>query len=275
VRANLLYGRRFAKASAGAPDFAAVVDMLGIGPLLSRRPADLSGGEEQRVAIGRALLAGPRLLLMDEPLASLDDARKSEILPFIERLRDEQQVPIVYVTHSVAEIARLADTVVVLSAGRVQAVGPVSEVLVRPGFDAGLERSEAGGRLMARVKRHDPDGLTVLEVRAGDIYVPQVEAAIGTLVRVHIHARDVILALTRPEGLSALNILPAVVHAVGAESGAAVDVVLDLQGERLLARITSRSLEALQIGPGRLVYAVLKSVAVDRDDIGYMERHTA
>lgn len=270
VRGNLLYGSWFARPARGSPAFADVVGLLGIEQLLARRPAGLSGGEKQRVAIGRALLAGPRLLLMDEPLASLDDARKNDILPFIERLRDELRIPIVYVSHSVPEVARLASTVVVLSGGRVQAVGPVAEILASPTMFPLVGRHEAGGLLSVKVKAHnEADQLTVLAAASGELVVPRIEAALGAELRVHIRARDIMLALAPPVGLSALNVLPALVKEIGDASGPIVDVALDLRGERLLARITRRSLETLQIAPGRPVYAVVKSIAIGRRDIGF------
>ena len=176
VRQNLVFGRWFAPRRERAVDVAAVVDLLGIGPLLGRRPAGLSGGEKQRVAIGRALLSKPRLLLMDEPLAALDDTRKAEILPYLERLRDEARVPIVYVSHSVAEVARLADTLVVLDAGRVTAVGPVADVLARLDIVSLAGSREAGAVLEACVLSHDVCyGLTNLSTRAGELRVPRID----------------------------------------------------------------------------------------------------
>jgi molybdate transport system ATP-binding protein len=155
VRQNLLFGRWFARGFAPAAPLDDVVDLLGIGALLDRRPGQLSGGEKQRVAIGRALLAGPRLLLMDEPLASLDARRKDEILPYIERLRDQTSVPIVYVSHAVAEVTRLASTIVLISDGRVRAVGPVQEVMGRAELYPMAGRFEAGAVLAVRVAAHD------------------------------------------------------------------------------------------------------------------------
>jgi molybdate transport system ATP-binding protein len=206
---------------------------------------------------------------MDEPLASLDDERKAEILPYIERLRDEVRIPIVYVSHAVSEIARLATTVVVVSKGRVKEIGSVSEILSRP-LVLGPGGREAGGILTVRVIAHDmQDDLTVLAARSGQIAVPRVGAEIGAELRVHIHARDVMLATEEPRGLSALNVLPARVVQIGNAAGPIVDVVLDFGGERLLSRITRRSLTRLAITPGHSVFAVLKSVAIERRDIGF------
>jgi molybdate transport system ATP-binding protein len=270
IRQNLLYGRWFSGNQRDAAQVDEIVGLLGIAHLMKRRPVDLSGGEKQRVAIGRALLANPRLLLMDEPLASLDEERKAEILPYLERLRDEVRIPIVYVTHAVSEIARLATTVVLIADGRVQKVGPVSDVLADPALNS-LDGADAGGLVTVHVESHDPeDGLTVLRSKAGNLIVPKVEAHIGAELRIHVHARDVMLATERPTGLSALNVLPARVSRVGEASGPVIDVTLDLGGENLLARITRRSLSRLKIEPGTEVFAVIKSIAVERRDVGFV-----
>ncbi|WP_421994898.1 molybdenum ABC transporter ATP-binding protein [Reyranella sp.] len=261
VRRNLLYGRWFTgRAADAAPDLAAVVELLGIGPLLDRRPAGLSGGEKQRVAIGRALLARPRLLLMDEPLASLDEARRAEILPYVERLRDEARVPILYVSHSVAEVARLATTVVIMGDGKVTAVGPVADIL--PLADAG----DAGSVLDATVARHDDAfHLTVLSSAAGELQVPRLSASVGASVRAYIRARDVMLSLRPPEEISALNVLPGRIAAVVADAaGAQAEVRLDCNGAPLVARLTAKSVQRLALGPGKPVYAVIKSVSFER-----------
>jgi molybdate transport system ATP-binding protein len=259
VRRNLLYGRWFAESSGGAGgDFASVVELLGLGHLLERRPDSLSGGEKQRVAIGRALLAHPRLLLMDEPLASLDEQRRAEILPYIERLRDGAGVPILYVSHSVAEVARLATTVVILTEGRVAAVGPVLDIL--PLADAG----DAGSVLDAVVARHDEAfQLTTLSSRAGELQVPRLAAGVGAEVRAYIRARDVMLSLQPPQDISALNVLAGKVTEIAA-SGAQADVRLDCGGAHLLARLTAKSVQRLALAPGRPVYAVIKSVSFER-----------
>ncbi len=262
VRQNLLYGRWFAQAGDGAlGDLGSVVDLLGIGTLLERRPDSLSGGEKQRVAIGRALLAHPRLLLMDEPLASLDEARRAEILPYIERLRDEAGVPILYVSHSVAEVARLATTVVILSEGQVTAVGPVLDIL--PLADAG----DAGCVLDATVARDDVSfHLTVLASPAGELQVPKLAAPVGAPVRAYIRARDVMISLRPPEEISALNVLPGRIAAITpSPDGAQADVRLDCNGSTLMARLTTKSVQRLALAPGRPVFAVIKSVSFERN----------
>ncbi len=260
VRSNLLYGRWFARGGGAAADLPSVVELLGIGHLLERRPDSLSGGERQRVAIGRALLAHPRLLLMDEPLASLDEARRAEILPYIERLRDEAGVPILYVSHSVAEVARLATTVVILTEGKVTAVGPVADIL--PLADSG----DGGAVLDAKVARHDDAfQLSVLASAAGELQVPRLNAPVGASVRAYIRARDVMLSLRPPEGISALNVLAGRVAAiVPGANGAQADVRLDCNGADLTARLTAKSVQRLVLAPGLPVYAVIKSVSFER-----------
>lgn len=268
VRQNLMFGRRFAP-RAGAARLADVVDLLGIAALLPRRPSRLSGGEKQRVAIGRALLANPRILLMDEPLASLDTGRKDEILPYLERLRDEAGLPIVYVSHTAAEVARLATTIVLIADGRVRAAGPVAEVMGRAGLYPLAGGFEVGAVLAVTVAAHDPHwGLTELSGAFGRLTVPRLAAPLGTTLRVRIRARDVILATAPPEGISALNVLAGKVEAAAPIGETALEVQLDLGGERLLARVTRRSGEALGLVPGQPVFAVIKTVAIDRRSLG-------
>ena len=265
VRQNLLYGRWFARGP-GA-EFGRIVDLLGIGALLSRRPAALSGGERQRVALGRAILSNPRLLLMDEPLAALDQARKAEILPYLERLRDETGLPILYVSHSPAEVARLATTIVLIEAGRVVAAGPAAAILSDPATAPVLGLREAGAILTGRVAAHDSDGLSRLDLPAGPVWLAHVEAAPGTVLRLRILAQDVMIALDRPQGISALNVLPATIRDLTrAETG--VLVRLDVGAETLLARITQRSAEGLDLRPGLAVHAVLKAVSVAPGSVG-------
>ena len=269
VRQNLLYGRWFTPPKERRETLDHVVALLGIAALLDRRPGTLSGGERQRVAIGRALLASPRLLLMDEPLASLDEARKAEILPYLERLRDEVGIPIVYVSHSIAEVTRLADTMVLLSDGKVAANGPVADVMNRLDLYPLTGRYEAGAVLEARVTAHDDAAqLTTLTAKAGALRAPRLDLPVGTAVRVRIRARDVMLALQPPAGISALNILPGKVAQLRATGGPIVELQLDCNGDALLARVTRQSVQALGLATGRPVYAVIKSIAFDRRSLG-------
>lgn len=267
VRQNLLYGRWFAPRGQAAT-LDRVVEMLGIGALLSRRPGALSGGEKQRVAIGRALLCNPRLLLMDEPLAALDDARKAEILPYLERLRDQTDVPILYVSHAMAEVARLATTLVVIEAGRVQRAGPAAALLSDPDAAPGLGLRQAGAVIAARLSAHEADGLSRLDTSGGPLLLPRIEAVPGTTLRIRIHAQDVILSRDRPLGLSALNILPAVVTELRLGDGPGALVQLRAGTDLLLARITRRSAQALGLAPGTACYVIVKSVSVAQEDIG-------
>lgn len=268
VRQNLRYGQWFANRRHGGAEFGRVLELLGIAPLLPRRPALLSGGEKQRVAIGRALLSAPRLLLMDEPLAGLDEDRKSEILPYLERLRDETEIPIVYVSHIVAEIARLATTIVMMKDGRVVRCGTAAEVLGDPSVSPALGVRGAGAVLSARVVAHHMDGLTELDVGTGQVFLPRMASPVGARIRIRIAAQDVMLALTRPEDISALNVLEGTVRDVRRGDGPGAMVVVAVGGQTLLARITQRSCDALRLAPGTPCFAVMKSVAFAPDDIG-------
>ena len=265
VENNLLYGWKRRRRAERRTDPGAVVAMLGLGPLLRRRPATLSGGEKQRVAIGRALLSAPRLLLMDEPLASLDAPRRAEILPFLERLR-ETGIPIVYVSHNVEEVLRLADTMVLLAGGRTEAVGPVEEVLGRMDLAAWTGRDDAGSVFAAEVGVAEDDGLMPLVFPGGVLHVPAAGIVPGRRVRVRIHARDVALALERPARISVLNVFAGAVAEVIPGDGPQVHVLVNA-GVPIWARITRRSAAELGIVPGREVFALVKAVAVDRASI--------
>ncbi|MBO9400485.1 molybdenum ABC transporter ATP-binding protein [Shimia sp. R9_3] len=267
VHSNLLYGAGYAKERAEVAGFDQVVEILGIGSLLERRPAALSGGEKQRVAIGRALLARPEMILADEPLAALDEPRKAEILPYFERLRDEFSLPILYVSHSIAEVARLATTVVAMEQGRVVRVGPAAEVLSDPSFTP-LGVRAVGAVLEAEVATHHADGLTELSANGVPLLLPKVAHPLGHSVRVRVAAHDVILSREEPKGLSALNIIAGTVQSVRAGGGPGAIVSVDTKAGRVLARITRRSAQALALREGVACYAVIKSVSVAPQDIG-------
>jgi molybdate transport system ATP-binding protein len=257
VENNLRFGWRRSPGRASASEFDHVLDLLGLRPLLTRRPAKLSGGEKSRVALGRALLASPSLLLLDEPLAALDAARKAEILPYLERLRDETKLPMIYVTHSLDEVARLADDIIMLKDGRVTAQGRVFDVL--PDLD---EAGSPGAVIAARVAAQREDGLTALAFDGGELAVTRLDRPVGSQLRVRLRAEDIMLALEEPRAISANNVLPAVVTKVSPR-GTQADVQLSCGGAKLVARITQASLARLHIAPGMKLFAIVKSVTVD------------
>ncbi len=267
VRQNLAYGRWFAPRKAKRENPDKVIEMLGIGHLLDRRPAMLSGGEKQRVAIGRALLASPRLILADEPLAALDDARKAEILPYFERLRDEVSVPILYVTHSAAEVARLATSVVALQDGKVARHGPASEVLSDPSVTPAGIRA-VGAVLQVRVREHHSDGLTELDAGGERLFLPRIAHQVGETLRIRIPAQEVILSSNPPEGLSALNVLSGQVDSIRAGDGPGAIVSVKTPAGIVLARVTRRSVSALGLQPGVACHTVIKTVALAPQDVG-------
>jgi molybdate transport system ATP-binding protein len=270
VAGNLAYGRRFTPPERRriAPD--AVVDMLGIGHLMDRRPATLSGGERQRVGIGRALIASPDLLLMDEPLASLDTERKLEIMPFIERLVRELDLPVIYVSHAVEEVARLATLVVRIVAGRVTAVGPPAEVLASESLGPATARFSVLSLLTAEVgRRIEPHGVTVLAHPAGEIVVPWLVPPASGRVRLAVRATDVTLSPVAPNGepppaLSMQGRLAGTITRISDDAGpfALVDIALG-GGERLSACVTRLAVANLALAPGKPVQALIKAVALD------------
>jgi molybdate transport system ATP-binding protein len=268
VRRNLLFGAPKEQPPDGLRvDFDEVVDLLGLRALLDRSPRHLSGGERQRVGIGRALLTQPKLLLMDEPLSALDRGAKAEILPFIEKLRDSFALPIVYVSHDVAEVERLADHVVLVEQGRVAGSGALADVQGDPASPLARAR-EAAVSLKGVVEAVDAAyGLIAVAVAGGRLFAPAPGASIGEARRVHILASAVSLAREAPGRSSILNILPARVRAMNpldaVEVVASVALGEDGEGARLLARMTRKSWEELGFAPGQKVFAQVKSVSLD------------
>ena len=262
VAGNLAYGLRRTPTGLRRIGRDQVVDWLGLARLLPRRVQQLSGGEAQRVAMGRALLSSPDLLLFDEPLAALDSEAKRSILPYLERLHRELALPMLYVSHALDEVLRLADHLVLLEGGQVRASGALAELLTRA--DLPLSHADTAAAILeARVSDVDAAfGLTYLQTRAGRLALAASGLAIGTSLRVRIAARDVALALQAPEGTSILNCLPAQVKEVVEQSPAQVIVHLDAGGAPLLARITRKSCSWLELAPGTPVYALIKSVAL-------------
>ena len=259
---NLDYGRKRANEGCRV-SLEHTVELLGISHLLDRMPDRLSGGERQRVAIARALATCPRLLLMDEPLAALDLKRKNEILPYLERLRDDLEIPMFYVSHSPDEVARLADHIVLLAEGRVLAEGGLRETLVRLDLPTAFTE-DAGVVIEAVVAEHDAAyHLTRLDFPGGSVVVARRPEGVGCRLRFRVHARDVSLALARAEGTSIANLLPATVTEVAdADTPAHVLVRLDAGGTPLIARITRRSLDHLGVTPGKPLWAQIKAVAL-------------
>ncbi|WP_299611513.1 molybdenum ABC transporter ATP-binding protein [uncultured Tateyamaria sp.] len=264
VADNLDYASRY---GARASDRPRIVEMLGIGALLDRQPATLSGGEKQRVALGRALLSNPRLLLMDEPLAALDGPRKAEILPYLDRLKADTGAPILYVSHAVDEVARLADHMVLLADGRVARAGPLFDVMADPAAVPLLGVREAGAVLRGRVVAHGDDGLSTLQLAAGPIQLLGVQAPVGSDVRLRVLAQDVLLSLTRPQGLSAQNILPVTITAIRAGDGPGAAIALDAGGDALLARVTGRAVQSMGLSEGQSLFAVIKATSVAQSAI--------
>lgn len=268
VKANLLYGapRESGKAHADAVEFDEVIELLGLAKLLARSPRNLSGGERQRVAIGRALLSQPKLLLMDEPLSALDRLTKDEILPFLERLHARLSLPVIYVSHDITEIERLADHLVLMQSGKVLAVGPLTELQSDPKLPLAIAR-DAAVNFDAEVESYDADyGLVRLQIDGGRLLVPSAPVATGEFRRVRIAASDVSLARELPQASSILNAIAARIVITSPVGANEMLVVLALgregHGGRLLARLSRRSWDLLQLAEGVDVYAQIKGVAL-------------
>ena len=260
VRGNLAFAQRRARSTSSLQP---LLDLLGITGLLDRRPWQLSGGERQRVAIARALATTPRILLLDEPLAAVDVSRRREILPWLERLRDELRIPMLYVTHSGDEVARLADHLVLLEGGAVRAAGPLREMLARIDLPV-IPGEEPGALLDGTVAERDARWqLARVDFAGGTLWLPDAGLPSGCAVRVRVLARDVSLALRPPEASSIQNVLPCRVLALGPGGHPSQNLVqLDCGGSVLLARVTTRAVDALGLGAGGAVWAQVKSAAL-------------
>lgn len=263
VRGNLEFGLKRVKTAEAKVALNAAIELLGLSGLLARAPHQLSGGERQRVAIARALATQPRLLLLDEPLASLDEARRKDVMPWLERLRDELNIPMLYVTHSADEVARLADTLVVLERGQVKACGPVAEVLTATG--APLVLGEDVGTLLSATldARDEPWQLARVSFGGGSLWLRDTGLAIGRPVRVRVLARDVSIATEKPAHTSIQNLLSCDIDALTVDGHPSQTLVRLRCGDAILmARLTSRAVHALQLAPGQTVWAQVKSVAL-------------
>jgi molybdate transport system ATP-binding protein len=258
VEKNLLFGWRRSDRRTGAQEIARTIALLGLEHLLARAPKHLSGGEKSRVALGRALLASPDILLLDEPLASLDAARRADILPWLERLRDIAKIPIFYVSHSLDEVARLADRVVLLEAGRVAAEGSVFDLL------AGLGAEKPLGAVLQAMVGEIQDGLSTLIFDGGKLFVAEAGET-GKQVRVRIGADEILIAREAPRAISANNILPVTISGIRLD-GARAEVEMHCGSARLVARVTAASVQRLQLAAGLSAFAVIKSVMVEGSD---------
>jgi len=261
VRGNLLYGARRTRGAREVISFDDVVGLLGLAALLDRRPGTLSGGEKQRVALGRALLAQPRLLLLDEPLSSLDAARREEVLPYLEQLRDHCAIPMILVSHQFDEVLRLATQVVVLDAGRVVAQGDIAAVSLTPALRAIVGPEALGAVVDGRVERVDAaTGLVDIAVGSGQLRIPCAGAQAGNLMRVQLLARDIILATREPQGLSVRNQLRGVIQSISADGDSDL-IEVDIGAAVALARITRSATQELRLAPGLVVWVLIKAVS--------------
>ncbi len=263
VLANLRYGLRRAPKGSRSIGLDEVLALLGLEPLLGRRPYQLSGGERQRVALGRALLSQPRLLLLDEPLAALDAARREEVLPYLEGLRDKLSIPMVYVSHQLEEVLRLATHVALMKAGQIVAAGALSDISLRPELQAIVGSEAVGAILDGAVARVDAErGITDVQVGGGVLHVSLQEASVGARIRVQLLARDIILATEPPRGLSVRNALQGVIAEISDDVANAVLVKVDIgSGAAVLSRVTRHAAQDLGLRPGMGVWVLVKAVS--------------
>ena len=262
VAGNLQFAPRLSRA-ANRFSFDDVVAALDLAPLLERKPHTLSGGEQQRVAMGRALLRDPKLMLMDEPLSAMDVKRKAEIVPYIERVAHEFSVPILYVTHTIEEVSRLATQMILLADGQIAAVGGVAELLERIELWPLTGPAAAGALLEVRIERTD-GGMTSLSLDGQPLRIPAIDAETGGTVQLRIAAKDVAIATARPSGLSIRNVLEARILRIDRPEPVFAEVLLEVGGQHLRSEITCEAAEELGLAEGQTVFALIKSVAIDR-----------
>ena len=268
VRNNLIYGAPKTRDVANSLNLTDITGLLELAPLLERRPRTLSGGEKQRVAIGRALLSNPKLLLMDEPLASIDVQHRFEILPFIQRVREKTGITIIYVTHALEEVIFIADQIILLSEGQVTAQGTVEEIMSRLDLHPMTSRFDAGAVISATYSGYDREfDLGELSFDGGTLRIAGLNAEIGIHLRAHIRARDVSLMLDKPKDTSVLNVFKGELIEIRHEEGPQLDLLINI-GTPLIARITRKSLNDLNLDIGSKVYAMIKAVAIDRRTLG-------
>ncbi len=268
VQNNLIYGTPKNRDVANSLNLTDITELLELAPLLERRPRTLSGGEKQRVAIGRALLSNPKLLLMDEPLASIDVQHRFEILPFIQRVREKTGITIIYVTHALEEVIFIADQIILLSEGQVTAQGTVEEIMGRLDLHPMTSRFDAGAVISAIYSGYDREfDLGELSFDGGTLRIAGLNAEIGIHLRAHIRARDVSLMLDKPKDTSVLNVFKGELIEIRHEDGPQLDLLINI-GTPLIARITRKSLNDLNLDIGSKVYAMIKAVAIDRKTLG-------
>ena len=260
VMENILFGRKRRKGS--MVDVAELIDLLDLAPLTGRSTTNLSGGEQQRVAIARALASNPRMLLLDEPMASLDQGRKNDIMPFLEKLHESLTIPIILVSHSQREVGHLADNMVVISHGQIIAQGATKDVMVSPELDLFCQE-DAMAILKGEVLLHEPQhALSLLSTSAGDVWVKQLPFSEGQSVRLQVLARDVSVTLQKPQGSSILNVFPGTISQMIAIEGAQVMLKIQCGNDVVLSRITGKSQELLDLKQGMEVFAQVKGIAV-------------
>ncbi|MDV7339153.1 molybdenum ABC transporter ATP-binding protein [Terasakiella sp. A23] len=261
VRDNLLFGQKRSKAKEG-PDFNEVIKLMGLENLLERAVGDLSGGEKQRVAIGRALLSNPRLLLMDEPLSALDRFSKNEIIPYLERLHESLSIPVVYISHDSEEVERLADHLILMEKGRITASGALLDMLADPKLFIAKSSKTASVLEAAIAKFDERDHLTTLKIADKELFVPGYVGQVGETRRVRILATDVSLALEKPSKTTILNVFESRIAEIAAIDDARINVVLEMGAAKLIARITTRSLNSFDFEVGQNLYAQVKGVSM-------------
>lgn len=266
VESNLKYSNRFGR-KGHLSSFTEIVEVLNLAQVLHRLPGNLSGGEKQRVAIGRALLSNPKILILDEPLTGLDEGLKAEVIPYLEFVRDNFKIPILYISHSQSEVVRLSDRIVVLEKGRILEHGKTLQILSSFSVAKKLGLRDLSSFVEAKVSKHASDGITELDFAGSKLFLPKIDAILGSKVYLRILAKDITLAIEKPKKISALNILQGKVDEVILGNGPGAIVGIEVGGHKLTTRITQRSLNAMNLKLGQTCFAFLKTVSVATSDI--------
>ena len=266
VESNLKYSNRFGR-KGHLSSFTEIVEVLNLAQVLHRLPGNLSGGEKQRVAIGRALLSNPKILILDEPLTGLDEGLKAEVIPYLEFVRDNFKIPILYISHSQSEVVRLSDRIVVLEKGRILEQGKTLQILSSFSVAKKLGLRDLSSFVEAKVSKHASDGITELDFAGSKLFLPKIDAILGSKVYLRILAKDITLAIEKPKKISALNILQGKVDEVILGNGPGAIVGIEVGDHKLTTRITQRSLNAMNLKLGQTCFAFLKTVSVATSDI--------